>query len=105
MIPFGPAPGVGTGNSVMIPHGVIRPTLFAAFSQNHRFPSGPSMIPIGRASGVGVGNSTKRPLAGSNRPIREARLSQNQRPPSTSRDEIGPAVGRRNLVQNDLGIR
>jgi hypothetical protein len=58
-----------------------------------------------RAIRLGVGNSTKRPLAGSNRPIYEARLSQK---PETavraSRDDKGP-IGRRNLVQNDLDIR
>ncbi len=78
-MPSGPAPAVGTGNSVMAPSVVIRPIRLPAFWQNHSAPSAASVIPIGRASGVGVSNSTKLPSSGFIRPILEAPLSQNHR--------------------------
>ena len=49
-MPSGPAPAVGTGNSVMAPDVVIRPILLPAFSQNHSAPSAAGVIPIGRRS-------------------------------------------------------
>jgi hypothetical protein len=81
-MPSGPAPAVGTGNSVIAPAVVMRPILLPAFSQNHSAPSAAGMIPIGRLFGVGVSNSTKLPSPGFNRPILEVPLSQNQRCPS-----------------------
>ena len=78
-MPSGPAPGVGIGNSVISPRGVMRPILLAAFSANQRLPSPPTVIPIGVAFRVGRSNSVKRLAPGSNRPIFEAPLSQNHR--------------------------
>ena len=45
----GPAFGVGSGNSVIWPCGVMRPILLADFSANQRSPSGPTTMPIGVA--------------------------------------------------------
>src|SRR5215831_18088271 len=78
-MPSGPAPTVGTGNSVTAPDVVIRPILLPAFSQNHSVPSAVGVIPIGRLFGVGVSNSMKRPLPGFILPILDVPLSQNQR--------------------------
>src|SRR5215510_12948372 len=78
-MPSGPAPTVGTGNSVTAPDVVIRPILLPAFSQNHNAPSAAGVIPTGRLFGVGVSNSTKRPLRGSILPILDVPFSQNQR--------------------------
>jgi hypothetical protein len=78
-MPSGPAPTVGTGNSVIAPDVVIRPILLPAFSQNHNAPSAAGVIPIGRLFGVGVSNSMKRALPGSILPILDVPLSQNQR--------------------------
>ncbi len=44
--------GVGTGNSVICPLGVILPTLFPITSTNQRFPSGPTAIPSGWLFGL-----------------------------------------------------
>ena len=78
-MPSGPAPPVGSANSVIAPDVVIRPILLAAFSQNHNAPSAADVMPIGRLSGVGVANSVKAPLAGLSLPILDVPLSQNQR--------------------------
>src|SRR5262245_27385172 len=78
-MPSGPAPTVGTGNSVTAPDVVIRPILLPAFSQNHNAPSAAGVIPTGRLFGVGVSNSMKRPLPGSILPILDVPFSQNQR--------------------------
>src|SRR5215469_3101828 len=78
-MPSGPAPTVGTGNSVTAPDVVIRPILLPAFSQNHSVPSAVGVIRIGRLYGVGVSNSMKRPLPGLILPILDVPLSQNQR--------------------------
>src|SRR5581483_11190766 len=40
----GPACAEKPENSVTVPPGVMRPTLLAAFSVNHTFPSGPPVI-------------------------------------------------------------
>ena len=37
--------GVGIGNSVTVPAGVIRPILLPSNSVNHMFPSGPAAMP------------------------------------------------------------
>jgi len=81
-MPSGPAFGVGTGNSVISPDGVIRPILLAAFSQNHSAPSPPGAMPTGRLFGVGVGNSAELRSFGFSRPIFDAPFSQNHRLPS-----------------------
>ena len=51
-LPSGPAvmhwmlgSAVGTGNSVMVPWGVMRPIRLALVSVNQRFPSGPAAMP------------------------------------------------------------
>ena len=81
-MPSGPAPGVGSANSVMSPRKVMRPILLADFSANHSAPSAPAMMPIGVAFSVGRANSVKLPRSGSKRPIFEAPLSQNHSAPS-----------------------
>jgi len=53
--PTGPSPG--TGNSLIWPSVVMRPTWFAFSSLNQRAPSGPTAMRCGRPSGVGVGYS------------------------------------------------
>src|SRR5215468_2090795 len=78
-------PAVGTGNSVMTPAVVIRPTRFPSVSVNHRLPSGPGAIVPGLLRGVGIGNSVRTP-AEVIRPIWLPSDSTNQRLPS------GPAV-------------
>src|SRR5262245_32476512 len=78
-MPSGPAPTVGTGNSVTAPDVVIRPILFPAFSQNHNAPSAAGVIPTGRLFGVGVSNSMKLPLLGFILPVLDVPFSQNQR--------------------------
>jgi hypothetical protein len=78
----GPAPGVGSGNSVIAPCSVMRPILLPVFSANQRSSFGPSMMPIGVAFGVGSANSLNEESLGSNRPILDAPLSQNHRQPS-----------------------
>jgi hypothetical protein len=79
IMPSGPAPGVGIGNSVISPRGVMRPILLAAFSANQRLPSAPTVIPIGVAFFVVRSNSVNYLVSGSKRPIFEAPLSQNHR--------------------------
>ncbi len=69
----------------MSPSGVIRPIARAAYSVNHRLPSGPAVISTGSAPGVSIGNSTISP-SGLIRPILFATRSVNQRLPS------GPAA-------------
>src|SRR5437016_5133580 len=76
MFPSGPAviappplSGVGRGNSVMTPAGVIRPIALATPPcVNQRFPSGPAVMSQGSLTGVGRGNSVITP-AGVIRPI------------------------------------
>src|SRR5437762_8755801 len=94
MLPSGPLAidvglhdGVGIGNSVNVPVGVMRPILLldAATSVNQRFPSGPSAMSPAPLPGEGRGNSLKT-AAGVMRPIRLARGSVNHTLPS------GPAT-------------
>ena len=85
MSEFGRLPEAGAENSVIIPAGVIRPILFALFSANQRFPSGPRVIPLGTLPPVGMGNSVTTP-AGVIRPIWLPVSSVNHRFPS------GPAL-------------
>src|SRR5216683_2994624 len=87
-----PLAEVGTGNSVIVPLGVIRPIWFPMVSVNQRLPSGPAMMPIGPAVlpskplvPVGRGNSLMLP-SGVMRPILFPWYSVNQRLSS------GPAV-------------
>ena len=47
----------GTGYSVIVPSGVIFPTLRPASSVNQRFPSGPGLMSQGSATSVMSGNS------------------------------------------------
>src|SRR5215471_21814047 len=82
---FGRLAGVGIGNSVMTPSGVIRPMLLPRASVNHRLPSEPAVISQGAERGVGTGNSVSTP-SGVIRPIRLPGISVNHRFPS------GPAV-------------
>src|SRR5258708_26538705 len=73
-LPSGPAtiaPGLppdGTGNSVMVPVGVMRPILRPSFSVNQTLPSGPLTIPHGLLAIVGMAHSVNMP-AGVTRPI------------------------------------
>src|SRR5260370_2754424 len=73
-LPAGPAtiaPGLppdGTGNSVMVPVGVMRPILRPSFSVNQTLPSGPLTIPHGLLAIVGMAHSVNMP-AGVTRPI------------------------------------
>src|SRR5215469_5338807 len=77
--------GVGIGNSVSTPSGVMRPMLLPSRSVNQTLPSGPPVISHGAARGVGTGNSLSTP-SGVMRPIRFPGISVNHRFPS------GPAV-------------
>src|SRR5947209_4726475 len=52
--------GVGIGNSVMAPYGVMRPILLPPFSVNRRLPSGPVVMPYGPPL-FGIGNSVMAP--------------------------------------------
>ena len=55
-ISVGPGlPGVGMGNSVITPPGVIRPIPFALSSVNQMLPSGPAVTPYGIEFAVGTG--------------------------------------------------
>src|SRR5262245_33126939 len=73
----------GTGNSVIVPDGVIRATLSTSVSTNQAFPSGPAAIARGSACLVGVANSVTLPPA--MRTIRLARGSvANTVPPRTT---------------------
>ena len=56
--------GVGIGNSVICPAGVMRPIAFPRNRVNHRFPSGPVAIPPAPdlPSGVGIGSPVSSPL-------------------------------------------
>src|SRR6516162_7738458 len=53
VIPSGPLPGFGRGNSVMAPVAVIRPIRFPGNSVNHKAPSEPTAIPIGPLKALG----------------------------------------------------
>ena len=53
----GPLSGVGIGNSVITPAGVMRPILPPANSPNQMLPSAPSAIARGWLFGVGMANS------------------------------------------------
>ena len=44
-MPTGLLLAVGMGNSVILPVGVMRPTLFSTILVNHMFPSGPAVMP------------------------------------------------------------
>src|SRR5215472_4436950 len=77
--------GVGIGNSVRTPSGVMRPMLLPSRSVNQTLPSGPAVISHGAARRVGTGNSVSKP-PGVMRPIRFPGISVNHRFPS------GPAV-------------
>jgi len=63
LLPDGPAaiPAIprspSTGYSVIVPCGVIFPTLRPTSSVNQTFPSGPGATSQGRAPSVGTGNS------------------------------------------------
>src|SRR5579863_5947839 len=67
-LPSGPAtiaPGLppdGTGNSVMVPVGVMRPILRPSFSVNQTLPSGPFAIPHALLIGVGMAHSVNVPV-------------------------------------------
>src|SRR5919109_481977 len=74
-----------SGNSVIWPAGVIRPTRAPPSSVNQRLPSGPATMLVGKLLAVGSGNSVTVP-AGVIRPIRLVKLATNQRLPS------GPAT-------------
>src|SRR5215469_1250643 len=78
--------GVGIGNSVRTPSGVILPILLPSRSVNHTFPSGPAVISHGADRGVGTANSVIWPVVGSMRPTLLPGISVNHRFPS------GPAV-------------
>src|SRR4051812_14692342 len=56
VMPKVPAPGLGTLNSVIVPLGVIRPTLSPVYSVNQRLPSGPTVIAPGPVFLVGTWN-------------------------------------------------
>src|SRR5207237_659895 len=61
VIPSGPLPGVGIGNSLKLPEVVIRPILLPKNSVNQSAPSGPGVIRKGPLPGAGIGNSRKLP--------------------------------------------
>src|SRR5260221_8553300 len=63
-IPSGWLLAIGTGNSVMVPVGVILPTLFALalLSVNQRLPSGPLAMLKGSLAAVGMANSAMVPV-------------------------------------------
>src|SRR5215469_4795556 len=65
---LGKLAGVGTGNSVSTPSGVMRPIRFPGISVNHRFPSGPAVITRGCPPAV-TGYSVTAPVEGTSRPI------------------------------------
>ena len=60
--------GVGTGNSVIVPDGVMRPTTSPNRSTNQTFPSGPAVMLSGRPFAVGTGGTDTTPV-GVIRPI------------------------------------
>jgi hypothetical protein len=47
VMPYGRLPEVGVEYSVILPTGVIRPTLLTLNSVNQRLPSGPEVMSIG----------------------------------------------------------
>ena len=51
--------GVGIGNSVIVPSGVIRPMRLPVCSENHMLPSDPSAMIRGELFGLGSGNSVR----------------------------------------------
>ena len=57
VIPYGRLSCHSSGNSVIVPLGVIRPIVPRSDSVNQRFPSGPGTIVYGRLSACGSGNS------------------------------------------------
>src|SRR5437763_734208 len=61
VIPSGPLPYVGRGNSVIMPLVLMRPILLPSGSVNQRLPSGPAVIPHGPLADVGTGNSVMFP--------------------------------------------
>jgi hypothetical protein len=111
-LPFGPAAIqdgllllVGTGNSVNVPLGVIRPIWLAPNSVNHRLPSGPAAMPPGSAPAVGIANSVAVPIS-ANRTTRSFWKSVYQRLPSAlvaSALFCVPAVGAGNSVTVPIG--
>ena len=77
----GMLPAVGMVNSVMVPVGVIRPTLLPACSTNQMLPSGPSVMPTGALLAVGIVNSPTTTPAVLTSPILFPPRSVNQRLP------------------------
>jgi hypothetical protein len=77
--PEGPLSCHSSGNSVIVPLGVMRPIVPRFDSVNQRFPSGPGTIVYERLSACGSGNSVtsaRAPGAGSNaRPATTKRRS------------------------------
>src|SRR5436305_345732 len=62
MIPSEILFGVGIGNSVITPCGVMRPILLPYSSINQRLPLGPWVIPVVLLLSVGIGNSLRCPV-------------------------------------------
>src|SRR6266571_1093479 len=62
VIPSGILFGVGIGNSVITPWGVMRPILLPCSSINQRLPSAPRVIPVVWLPSVGIGNSLRCPV-------------------------------------------
>src|SRR5438876_1993292 len=121
MLPSGPAvivvgrlEGEGSGNSVMVPVGVIRlmslpdPPSAAPPTVNHRFPSGPAVMPAGKVAVAEIRTSVMVLGApGTMRPTLLAELSVNQRLPSAPAVmNCGEllAVGKRNSVMIPVGV-
>src|SRR6516225_2244627 len=65
VMPKGPLPTVGIGNSVTTPAVVMRPILLPTISANQRLPSCPAVINSGEPSAVGTENSVTTPADGS----------------------------------------
>src|SRR5258707_13050011 len=59
VMPVGPLPAFGTGNSVTAPAVVMRPILLAKESGNQSAPSGPVVMLWVPPSSVGTGSSVK----------------------------------------------
>ena len=116
VIPYGPLSCHSSGNSVIVPLGVMRPIVPRLDSVNQRFPSGPGTIVYGRLSACGSGNSVtsaRAPGARSNaRPATtsvEAIHGLSTALPSWLRDEstarrLGFLVRRRRVARSETRL-
>src|SRR5689334_23015990 len=106
-IPCSPLLAVGTGYSVTTPLVVIRATLFAAISRNHRLPSGPAAISVGwPPATVDMGYSVKAPLVVTLASLPAPASVTHRLPsgPAAIPHGVAPPVGRGYSVKAPLGV-